>query len=674
MPGFGFGARAVARWRPPAHLLSATPCGRTAGYDAGTNGDYFVHGVGGLDTNPGTSPSAPFKTVGKAVATALNTAGSKTIRVMGDGLRYRERVSMIWSSGLPLTSLTLAAYGTDLPFISGAEVLSGFAPCTAADAPLVGANWPHVHRTTVPAALIAHTEYWRIMLSEAHVPLALAGVRETDAVPAFFIDATRPMFDGADHPGLAITTNPTNYATISHPEVLGAFSDAQLSGTVAALHVFPNLTAYVKVASVQAGTLTLAANSVRPAAGEGAYALLNVLPRIERGGWAYRENADATVTFFVWPNDPAQLAGGIEIAARKEAAFLYRAEGKSLTLDGLGFEMTSSTPTDFSSGTLFLTSATAAAVNAPTVVRQCHVRAFDGGPGLSFKFLNNVTFEDSTIETGRAFGMVCTPTTSGVYGYRIARVRGADISQTAFRCFGMRDSALVDCRSVRTSAGGHANSINFYQGCDRVAVVRWVGGYATSDRLYAGYATNQASSRLLFLNCVFPMANDGRSFVDQTGPSDALPGAANGDFAMVNCWTPHEPPLTGGGTPGFVLGRASGGLAWQAYNNVAPNISAGGAGNAIVRRNNLLTKASAVAADPSETVADYAAVHVDASGTNYAALAGGPLKAKAGYDVEALIAGWESWLPWVDFRRDALGRAWNPADPGVGPFGKSWSP
>lgn len=646
--------------------------GRTANFDAGIEGDAFVDGINGSDGNDGLTAATAKATIAAGYDVVKTMNGARTLRIMGDGHRYREKLTLNLLNPWPpvsLTSLKIASYGTDLPFISGAETVTGFVPCDAADQAVVGSNYASIYKATFPTASIEHNNFWRLMLSENGAPLKLATLRNgASTFDPFFTDATEPMIQPSDDPTLTIGVNGSGYYdTITHSSTLTFYTDSQLAQTVAALHAVPNLGRHIPVTSVTGSVLTLASTTYRPES-NGGYSLLNLLPLMEQGGWGYRDDGAGNLTLYVWPNDAASLANGIEIAVRKHALSISKND-MPLTLEGFGLEMVSFTETDYNSALLYLNQGDNI-VCRQLVLDRCSAAQQHM---IFFKFNENVTFERSTMRYGQGcYGVGNTDTGgTGVYNYRYRNLLSQDLSHTGYRCFGMRDSALVDCRSERTSAGGHANLINFYLGCDNVLVVNFSAGVGEQDRPWAGYATCQNSSRIYCFHSTFTMAEDTRAFVDQSVANATHPTDPSENY-LVNCWVPHEPARLDGvtGSSGITVGETTPEMNWHVYNCITPRILS--TGGTLTRKNNILTKEAA--ADPSEaSVSNIDTLHVAAAARDWRAAGGGLLTTKQGFDVETLVSTLEAAFPDVALRRDGAGRPWVPADPGIGPYGKEWN-
>ena len=361
----------------------------------------------------------------------------------------------------------------------------------------------------------------------------------------------------------------------------------------------------------------------------------------------------------------------MEISVRTEGLRFYRsASNKPMIVEGINFSMQGSGGgrngcLEFD-GLLALTGNT-------TVVRQCKFFNYASGVGLTLKFAEQAaTVEYVTFDYGVGFGMQTLPSTAGagayLFGYRVRNCLAQDVSQTGFRMFGVRDCLMTDIRSWRTSSGGHANAINFYAGCDQVVVINYNGGITADTLLVDGYATNQASSRLYFLHCTFPPGTDSRAYVDQSS-SGAVHPTPGGGGALINCWVPHTPRTSGTlNNAGITVGKDV--MPWELYNNISPAIV--NTGGTLTRKGNILTNSNTTA-DASEILADELDLHVDPANYDFTAKAGSILNSTAGQDVTAIIETLEGWFPGENFRRDALGRGWNPAEPGVGPYGRNWA-
>ncbi|MCK0127191.1 hypothetical protein [Erythrobacter sp. F6033] len=655
-------------------LFSGISYGQSASFDAGIDGDWFVNGVSGKDTNSGMSSSAPFATIGAALSAADASGGDQTIHIMGHGVRYREEVDYIWNGTGP-SSLAIKAFGTDRPVISGAERLTGWTNCDISDADAVGANWSEIHKVTVNSADFPAPKYWRTLLSEAGSALNICGLRRGErSIPDFFFDNIDQTVSEADHADLAFgLRDATYYDTITHPSMLGPFTDAQLRQTTAVLYAFPNIAYFQEITDVSGQVLQLEPRDYRPNSTgvNGAYALLNVLPSMQKGQWGYRENGDGTVTFYAWPRDPQNLIDRMEIAVRTRGMRIYRALSNTLcTIEGINFEMFAG---EENGGLPLGIDGLSDLTGNTATIKHCQIRLFAGEKGLELKFQEQgVEIENVTFRDGVGFGLqTIAATDKPLFDYRVRNCLAQDLSQTGFRMFGVRNCVMTDIRALRTSGGGHANAINFYNGCDKCVVLNFQGGVRARDRLYEGYGTNQRSSNIYFLHSTFSPATDGRGYVDQSnsGGTDQ-PNIGEGG-GLINCWIPDMPDRRGAtGNGGITVGRDI--MPWAIYNCVTPAIV--NTGGIVERKGNILTNSSTVG-DASEVLAKADgenAVHANAPNFDWRSRVGSPLNTAVGENVTAIISTLESWFPAENLRRDANGKVWDPANPGVGPFASEW--
>lgn len=661
--------------RPPrtaSRTISKFPFGRQPGHDAGTDGDVFVDGVDGLDTNDGLSPETAVRTIERGRQIICAMEGDRTMRIMGDGVKYREAVTTNSYNPFPnpkLTSLTVKGYGTDLPWVSGAEIVRGFAPCSEEDAAILGDHWRNVFKATFPADLITgHKSYWRMMTTENGVPLKLAQVRGNEKVPAFFLDSVLTMMSSATDPTISVALNDANQiAAITHRALLPKYTDRQLEQAVAAVHVFPNFVRALRVDSVSDSVLHIEPNTFHfGGSKEYHYNLLNLAPEIEKGGWAYRLEG-GRITLYVWPRDLANLKSGIEVAARK-FAWKHSNNTRAVHFENIGFEMCANDRAAADGILLNLN------YGDNITVSQCHFRLLSGEQNqmLYVKWGNNIRVEYCTFELGQGtYGCnMDGPSAKPATGNRLVNCFFSDLSFTPSRHQKQSLMAVANNYIRRTSAAGHANTNDFKGGCDRCLCLGLVADMSEQGRPYQGYATNQQSSRILYIHSVLPTNSDGRAYMDQTTSRDVLPHAG-GDNALINCWVPHERDGKWTTFGAIMVGRTLPASNWLVLNCIAPTIVA--AGGYVFRRNNLLTDAKAKAADTSETVLEYRAVYSDPDNRNWAAKSGSPLDCKKGYPVAAILQQWEEWFPDVDFRHDPWGRAWDTMNPGIGPWGRPWA-
>ncbi|TRD11664.1 hypothetical protein FGU71_07145 [Erythrobacter insulae] len=637
--------------------------GQTFGYDAGVDADFYV-APDGDDSQVG-SLTAPFATIQTALNAAQAAGGDQTI-ALREGT-YREQPTLTSS----LNNLTIKRYGSEVPVISGANLIPGFTRCVSDDEPAIGGNFDQIWKATVPVGDYPIQAMHRTIMRQDGSALSLCGIRRPErTVPDLFYDNIDQLQSPEDFPDLSISLRAGFYDTISHSGVIDQYSDAQLEQTVAALYESGNNEAFLDVVGVSDGVLNLDnAIDVEPS-GQGAYALLNVLPSIQSGQWGWKDNDDGTVTFYVWPH--SLPIHDVEISVRSRGLDLSRNTNScAITVEGITFELTRGQNAQDSA--LRINNA-AGLSGCGAVIRQCLFRHIADGRALMQNICEQgVVLEDCTFRDSVSFGLQTSPSTvSNAYNYanRYRRLRFQDISGTGMRLFGVRDTIIEDVVAYRTSAGGHANALNIYNNSDNVVVQRFIGGFTENTQLYTGYGANQLSSRLHFLHCIFPPnTNTGRGYVDQNANAVALPVAKPGNEShFINCWVPHiaeRLPIMDQG--GVSLGRDV--MDWTIANCVIPFINE--TGGTINRSNNILTNAS-VAGNVSEVTVNRTDLHTNPDKYQFEAELGSALNSMTGLNINGLITDLETVFPGESFRKDIAGRDWDPSAPGIGPYAGDW--
>lgn len=196
----------------------------------------------------------------------------------------------------------------------------------------------------------------------------------------------------------------------------------------------------------------------------------------------------------------------MEIAVRTDGMRVCRSiSNTDFQIEGVDFEM-------FASGGLrnqafAFDGLTSGLTENTGAIKQCRFALFSGGSAFVSKFAGQgIQVEYCTFESGIGFGMSTVPSMGAniyLYDYRIRNCLARDLSQTGFRMFGIRDAVLADIRCYRTSGGGDANTINFYQGRNRVVCMN------------VGMGLAQMTKRIL----ATPPINRRRGYTTSTVPS-----------------------------------------------------------------------------------------------------------------------------------------------------------
>ncbi len=684
MGGFGFGFGSRSR-RTGSTLPAALPAagldwhgrasqvsyGRTAGHDAGTDGDLFLDPVNGSDANDGTSPASAKASFAAAMTALKALSGDRTLRVIGDGVKIRGTQS-IDPLAFPFANdghLKVAGYGTDVPVFTGAIAVTGWAACDAGDAALLGAaKVPYVYKATIAKSALAHGEWHALLMTEADEPLDLAQKRSAPGSERwFFLDDYDQMFSSGKGDPVSFTVDGSGYITSATLlGVVEAYSAAQVMQAKLAVHTYPNLCNFLVPIGVAGSTIDVAANTAKPeTVGGSKFMLVNLLPEMHQGGWGYYDDGGPDLVLYCWPRNPANLADGIEVAAASRVLSVRGDATRPVTLENLKIAMASGAgPAD----------GVGIYINASqnVTVRQCVLENFshrDRGYGaFHAKFSSNVRFEDVTIRNCQmSYGAFWNGASGANIGYdnRGLRLRIEKTSLGVMRCYNQQRFALVDVQVANCCAGPHANPVNVYFDCDKVVMLGFMP--EAVDSVIDGYITNSQSSRMLVAHSVFRLSRDGRAFYDQ---SNLPPVTQPAEHYMLNCWVPHEGDRVApsGSYNGISVGNSAQQVNWLVANCVTPGITQ--IGGMVTRKSNVLTKGTA--ADPSELLqTDLSTLHVDAANGDWSAVPGGPLQTIPAHDVDSVITQFEAWMPDLDLRRDGRGRLWGPADPGIGPFGKA---
>ena len=679
MPGFGFGfsSRARARRGDPVSAIIAAgqdwygnpgtvTYGRSHGHDAGTDGDLFLDPANGDDTNSGTAPGQAFASWAKAITEIKALTGDRTLRIMGNGAKIRGALAcnLLAFPYAANGTVRIKGYGTDLPALSGAKVVPGWSPCTAADAAVVGVNFANIWKASVLKSDVDHAEWQSLLLTENDTPLALTMARGDASSDPFFLDDYNAMYSTGKGDPVAFTLNGAGHISeISLPGVLENWSDAQLARCKVMVHVYPNLGKVIDVASAANGVLQLAPNSVSPESfGGHKFTLLNILPELSQGSWGFRDDGGANLTLYCWPNDPQNLASEMEIAAERTALTVRADATRQLELEGLRIEMASGGGITDGRG-IYINTASHVSIRQCEIANVAH-REFGYG-AFDTKFSSDITIEDVTIRNCQcAFGGFWNASngTPGI-GNRGKRLHIENASLGVLRNYAQQEFALVDIQPVNCCAGAHGNQINWYFACDKVVMIGFMPNAAKIDHgPHDGYVTNNGSSNVLVMHSLLRLSRDGRGLFDQTVQT---PLQTPAQHHLINCWVPHESERIGVYS-GLSVGENTPQADWIVANSVSPGIA--NLGGVVTRRNNVLTSGNADHLSEVTTVPS--TLHRAEQDDNFLLQAGGETLLSSGYDVENIIQQYEAWFPDIDFRRDGLGRFWDPADPGIGPYGK----
>lgn len=318
MPRIGVGVGIGRRRRAGAGAVApAFSRGWAASYDAGTDGNYFVDNVNGLDANSGSFAS-PKASIAAAISAAIAAGGQRTIRIRDRGVPY-PAIDLAGWSGTAGAKQKITGYGTEKPHLSGADVVTGWTRCGAPDSSLLGATLG-VAGSPVFKATVARTS---LSLTITGAELIGIGLVEADALVPLVKKAAA---NSSEH----VTTNPddmfqtptytvdgsNHYTSITLAGVVDLYTPAQLAKAWVAFHGSPNLGMLRPIASASGATINFTSTSVREVGANAKFLLVNILPELTSGHFGFVDNGDSTVTLYLYPTSEANLASGIRVTAR----------------------------------------------------------------------------------------------------------------------------------------------------------------------------------------------------------------------------------------------------------------------------------------------------------------------------------------------------------------------
>ena len=656
--------------------------------DLGTEGDYFVDAVNGSDSNNGTSAATAFATITKATT---ESAGGDTIRIMGDGVKYRELI--VPKSGTALAYTKYLGYGTDKPIVTAANVLDNLVACTSADADIVGAdNWGSCFRQTLsksifaeggnqssthPRALNLHENDQRLYMCRewgGADPLTTRLQTKTGFNKRFW------SYNNADWlTADEILTNGSNIITgyTLPAAITSKYTQVQIERGFALYYSNPNQNRFGEITAFDPATRNITVSNVDSATASTApnrltINLMNILPNIKQGEWGYVDNGDETVTVYVWPNNPANVAAGLIEYSRR--AYGIDTTGKNyIQLEGLDVRQAAGI------GTRDGACLTAYTVSKETglIVRNCRFWKNSQDNQRAAVYVQNtdkVIFENNTVQdTMGSFG-VFFQGGSGVEQaedlvFRRNRIEYTE--QTGPRFYRQLRAVIAHNKMQFCGLAAHANKTNVYSWSN--SILFWANVFIDCD----GYMTHQATSDIFVSFNYVPatFSSNGitsRAYEDQSGSGGDSPTSNTNSLFFNNSFLPHPIGTTlASVVNGFRVGRTQGNNAqnfFEVVNNyfhgAEPTLQA----QCPVFNFNLNT-ASDGAYGANDQTAAIGDVFTDHLNGDFSVPALSPLRTAnttslTGYidDVLKPIFG----ARFDDWNLDPLGDAINPADPPMG--------
>lgn len=645
--------------------------GLTAGYNAGTTFDYYVSPSGNDSTGTGAIGS-PFATISKAL-TVIGTTPNKSIGLRA-GKHYAHNLA------LAAVGTRIAAYNGEAATISGGLPVTGWTQCTSGDSALLGSGYANIYKSApISTAGWGHAAYNALIPIENGQMLNLVqNRRDTSDLFEQSDDSTfyrYTLSDGSvgDHT-IAFTTSGTaasgSTLTLTHPSVLGTYTDTQLSKMAVMLLADPNVPTVLKVASASGGVLTFDTNTAFPdfSPSGGAYALLNNLKDLAVGQWGWVDNNDGTITLYVRPNNPANLAAGIDIAAY-DRIFTINAGG--CKIDGNILQ----TWADDASGSagIVINNVAGCTVTENTLQFYSHQQKGYGsiyglgGDGYNI-YKNKIQWGQNQYGFFLAQG-----TTSGGTNHRVHNNYIYRTSQTGPRFYGQRFTAFYENWMNSCGVAAHANKINWYNGSDFCVTMRnkWTN--------CGGYATQQQASRILWLMNLIPMGpsatDTSRAFDDQTSTVQPPTDPSENYFIKNLLPTAGLNVMTGTEVAAqFIPDRTTTSttpVTWDQNWNVIGNVMAGASYDSrYLTTTDYNTLTYGAAQGPNDVVVSETTLFADVVNENYATPAGSQLLTSTCPDLTSIINIYRSVFTDVDFDHDIDGNVVDWTNPGRGPWAR----
>lgn len=630
--------------------------GRTPGYDAGTTADWFFATTGNDSTGDGSFGN-PYATPQKCHDMA--TAGQT---IAGRAGTYYSTLSMT-------KRLRVQGYGTEVPKISGGLIVTGWTACSVGDLGVVGANWANMYKVTINKSALDATnfDFYNILyMREAGTALDLAQSRKI-TTNLWEQGDYHTMWSSTTGDGTTMAVNGSGYITTVTIGVAGlqGMTDAQLARCYVMAQVDPNVPECMKITSALAGVATVSnPGNKKPqhfaTTPEYTAALLNALPLMTVGQWGFVDGGGATLDLYIWPNNAANLTSGIEIISKTTALSIGSGAADSV-FRNIEYTMCADSA---DSGIAMIMADGFSGLD----MQQCIVSYVSHkNRGYGCAYFNNITNlvlkNNDWLNFQNNFGPFLNDAlgAGGANTARVAYNYFYHIAQSPIRCYGQRSIAVYFNKMDTCGLASHANKINFYLGCDIILLHGnlWVN--------CGGYATNQQSSRLLLLNNFFPTNDTGRGYDDQTN-AVAPPVDPSDNYAIGNA-----SPLAVGSSVSTAISLSNGSafdVNWACWNSVGNGIVIGA--TQVIDQDYNIDTLNAPVGPHDQQITDLSLLYYAPASSDWTTFPGSVLRTKTGKDVTATIVLYEAFFPDLNLRLALDGQPWNPADPGVGPWGKNW--
>jgi hypothetical protein len=663
--------------------LATTPAfvqGWTSGVDYGVTGDYFVDPVSGSDVgNAGTSVGDAYATIAKALTQVSGTGGK--IKLVGDGVKFRERVTMV-SGADNNNRVIIEPYSNHVPIWTGGEVMTGWTPCVSGDAAVVGSNWASMYKKTgVANSTFYGSNPQNANIFENDVQLlqcvAWSGgdlndkFHQSNLREGFTADSVQR--DGSD-----------NILSYTDASVVATYTTAQIENCVLVGMASPNVAFYTTISGVSGNVITITdqTQTYEDNDDRDKFSLANMLPAMEQGQWGYVNNG-TTSDLYIWPNDTANVASNIEVCARHEC--ITASAKDNWTLQGIQFQQVATSDSSIA-GSFIYQGTQATITKANITIKNCKFYGFSTNKNAN-RFMiriagsDNVLIENNTFENGQG----CY----GVYlsGYGTSTGTGTDFavdcvfkrnfvkktSQTPVWFTGLATFVLAHNRFEQTGMAAHGNKTSLYSQMKDGLV--WGNSYVDAD----GYFTYQRASRL---NWLFNMgmgtrsstSTTGRVFADQNNSSTPADWEAeNGEFKIMNNTFWVQPIYydnasdTNKNSVSLSYTSATTAVTFDVQNNIMHGMIENTAGRVTTSNNNWDTHPDSAFSVNDVQVAG-STMYENGSIGDYRIKAGAAIRSESGNSISSLITSLTSTYGHLfsDWTLDCLGNTITHSAPGIG--------
>jgi hypothetical protein len=522
LAGLGFGPF-VASLPRPLRAASSTNTRLTYGWDPAVEGPTeatYIVAPGGDDTADGTL-AAPLRTIQAGVnRLATQNGGSLAIR----GGLYREALHLDGLKGSAEAPFKIHRYGRERVTISAAELLTGWQPCTPADAETLGAPVEGVFVVRIPRRTLLHDAPLALNMFEQGEWLSIATDRADMAGLDSASDYAR-FFQA--HPQLGPNDKLLGF---TDPNLRGR-TVAQMTGVRVLIHHAPNIVTPDPIAGYDPvnGTIELARKNRKVQREKNQpilrYSLQNVSTALAPGRWIIRDEPGDMLAIYLVPKDVGNLASGIEISVRETCVDI----GPAANVELFGLEMLRAAGDGQHGGVGLRHIGGQQSPADNRGLRLIHCRVADtlstaarGEGALFMRGVSGLTMQNVSVDHVRgAFGMFL----NDCRDLDLRFLHLSQISQSPARFFGLRQAVFAFSLIEDSAWEAHANKFNFYQGSDAILV------YGIRTRNTGGYATYQEASRIFYGFCEFDASaggTDNRALASQNRQAGAGQGGEDG--------------------------------------------------------------------------------------------------------------------------------------------------